>query len=398
LIAHLVNTDSGISSLPERAAGQLRPIISECARDTRPNGKSSAVYKLANLSMKILFQCNKPESVRHIYTSVMRAKRPIADYNRSDRVTYLFYLGRYFYASAQFFAAMRVLEQAYLECDIRALKNRRLILIYLVAASIILGRFPTSSLYDRAEATGFRDRFMDICKAMKLGDLCSFRLLTSLSGPYANWFLHFGILLQIQSRGEVIVWRSLARRTFALRNPPSTNGAAFVTTNSRGQQVAPTLDMKDLHVLMRALAIRVLSPLARGSGIPGQRHTAYAIIDTHTPADLPKPYVDPEFEGVPLSELGITAQTLPTEVPTEKEVEGMVASLISMGLMNGYISHRLMKFAIKGAKERPASQAGWPNVAKVLREKHDSDDLPGINDGVQQGNVIHLSSAAPAGS
>jgi hypothetical protein len=349
--------------------------------------------------MKILFQCKKPESIPTFYNIVALQRRPITEYNRSERVTYLFYLGRYFHYTAQFYYAMATLEEAYLQCDTRCLKQRRLILIYLVASSIILGRFPTKSLYQRPEAVGFEERFGPICNAMKLGDLATFRLLTDLNGPHANWFLYFGILLQIQGRGEVIVWRSLARRVFALRSLNTLSMPAM--TNAKGQQMAATLDLRDLHVIAKFLAIRALSPTARSDpGIPGMRHTNWIFMDTVAPADLPPLYIDPEFEGLSYDEMGITKDQLPPEVPTLKEVEGMVASLITQGFMNGYISHRLLKFAIKGGRSRPALQAGWPNVLAIIKEKFKGDSIPGLNltGGGGGGMTIHLSGAAPAGS
>lgn len=400
LIAHLLVSEEGsTSSLPELAAINLRPIMSICARDTKPNGKAVALYKMANLCMKILFQCNKPESIPNFYNIVGLQRRPITDYNRGERVTYLYYLGRYFYSSAQFHSAMRVLDQAYLECDTSCLKNRRLILVYLVASSIILGRFPNDALYNRPEAVGFKEKFGPICEAMRMGDIATFRLLTSLTSPYADWFLSLGILLQIQGRGEVIVWRSLARRTFALRS--ITLSTTTATTNAQGGKVAQTLDLRDLHAVARLLAIRALSPIARSDpGIPGKRHTNWALFDDSKPADLPPLYIDPDFEGLSHDELGITKETLPPEVPTLDEVEGMIASLISLGLMSGYISHRLKKFAIKRGKSNSAVQAGWPVVAAVLRDSQENQPIPGLNTtgGGSGGMIIQLSSAAAAGS
>jgi nuclear mRNA export protein PCID2/THP1 len=400
LISHLTLADEGTSSsLPELAAMSLRQVASICARDLKPNGKSSAVYKLANLCMKILFQCQKPESIPSFYNIVALLKRPITDYSRGDRVTYLFYLGRYFHYTAQFYYAVMTLERAYLECDIRCLKQRRLILIYLVASGIILGRFPSKSLYQRPEAAGFEERFDPICQAMKLGDLATFRVLTSLDSYHADWFLYFGILLQIQTRGEVTVWRSLARRTFAIRSVGASS--AEVTTNAKGQQVAATLDLNDLYVLSEKLAIRALSPTARSNpGIPGKRHTNWVLVEDYTPADLPPLYIDPDFEGLSHEELGITKDQLPPQVPTLAQTECWVASLITQKFMVGYISHRLLKFAIKGGRTRPALQAGWPPVWAIIQEKFKGDVVPGLNltGSAGGGMTIHLSGAAPAGS
>lgn len=72
LIAHLPqqskSTDEGgvNETLPEKAANTVRQVLVTClsdrsgpasgAQDGRPEGKKSAIYKLANLCFKILFQ------------------------------------------------------------------------------------------------------------------------------------------------------------------------------------------------------------------------------------------------------------------------------------------------------------------------------------------------------
>jgi hypothetical protein len=400
LIAHLQVADEEQSaSLPEQAAMIFRPIIGTCARDIRPNGKGSAVYKLANLCMKILFQCNKPEGVPTFYNAVVMHNRPLNSYPRSERVTYLYYLGRYFFVSSQFYFALVTLEAAYAECHTRSLKQRRLILVYLVAASIILGRFPSPQLYARPEATGFEERFKPITDSIRQGNLSSFLHQTSLDAPQANWFLYFGILYQIKYRCEPLVWRSLARRTFAIRNTAS-NGPNIGTT-SEGKQKAATLDLADLLAVGRAQIARAQSPLLRAdTGGPGNRHTNYLFLDRAADADpstavAGTAYVDPDFDGLPVSE------TEPDDgLPDMDDVECTVAGLCLLGLLNGFVSHKLRKFAVQGAKQKPALVAGWPGVWETLVTKHSGENVPGWKrkEGVGGGMVISMVGAAPAGS
>jgi len=112
-------------------------------------------------------------------------------------------------------------------------------------------------------------------------------------------------------------------------------------------------------------------------------------------ASLPRPYVDPEYEGLDDDEIN------PTHLlPDLMEVECIIAGLVSNGIMRGFISHKLAKFAVSGAKNRPALQAGWPNVAEALRERMGNPDVPGwkTSSGViGAGNVIQLTGAAAAG-
>lgn len=382
LIAHLqVADDDQSSSLPELAAMNLRPIIGTCARDTRPNGKGSAVYKLANLCMKILFQCDKPEGVPNFYNAVVMHNRPLNNYPRSERVTYLYYLGRYFCVSAQFYFALITLEAAYAECHRLCVKQRRLILVYLIASSIILGRFPSPQLYARPEAHRFEERFRPITDAIKRGDLASFFHHTSLEGPNANWFLYFGILYQLRNRCEPLVWRSLARRTFSSSStlPSATEQPSDKT--SEGRQKAATLDL-----------ITLLS-------------VSHSILSS-SPVFNIQASIDADFSG--LSQIMPDEQPFSTTtLPTIDDIECSIASLCVLGLMNGFVSQKLRKFAIKGAKGRRAVDAGWPVVFPTLMARvqgggggSHGPDVPGWKkvEGQGGGMVISMAGAAAAGS
>jgi hypothetical protein len=390
LIAHLAVSDDGPSaSLPELAAMNLRTILGVCARDSKPHGKGDAVYKVANLCFKILFQCDKTDSVPNFYSIVALQRRPITAYPRRERVTYLYYLGRYFFSTSQYYSAMLCLDAAYLECHTGCRKQRRLMQVYLTAANVILGRFPNDALYSRPEAEGFRAAFAPVCRAVALGDLTAFRALTAPDAPQATWLRRHRVLEQLRARCEPVLWRSLARRVFNLtRAPALAQGAA--------DKLAATLSLADLAACARALAVRAAGPplLRSDAGIPGRRHTNWIFVPVDESA-VPPVEADPDFDGLDEGEVGTER-----DVPTEGEVEAIVCAVVALGLMNGYISHRLGKFAVLGARNRPAVEAGWPCVAEVLREKHMNDPVPGWKreEGAGGGMVVHLSSAAPAGS
>jgi hypothetical protein len=285
---------------------------------------------------------------------------------------------------------MLALEAAYLECHIDCLKNRRLILVYLVTTNIILGRFPTASLYKRREAAGFQPRFAPICRAIALGDLSSFRLLTRFDTDHADWFLYFGLLLPLRDRCEPLVWRSLARRTFLLYD-------AAPATDANGtpspEKPMPTLTLEALAHVGRALEIRALNPMARVEPPPSRRHTNWIFMETSTPPPEAA-YIDPDFEGLDPDEA--VPETL---LPDLDEVECIVAGLVESGLMNGFMSRKQSKFAVSGAKKKPVLQAGWPQVWETLSAPRKGDKVVGWKKeyGVVGGMQIRMSSAGAAG-
>jgi hypothetical protein len=376
LIAHLARgatDDGGVSeTLPERAANIVRQAFVTClndrssgVKDGKPEGKKIGIYKAANLVLKILFQCRKNRNAEQIFVNIDNQSPPLAIYPRAERVTYLYYLGRYLFSVNQFYRAKQALQEAHSNCRNSCLQQKRLILVYLIASNIILGRFPSTSLYQRPEAIGLGDIFHPICKSIASGDFVSFQSLLGYDAPYASWFLKFRILLPLRTRGEVLVWRSLIRKTFLI------NGAHGDTTSRKAHTVA----LEDVLVLYRALEQRLDKQAGNN-------------------------YVDADLDGID-DDNGTSRE------PDMLQMESICSSLVEQGLLNGYISHSQRRFAIQGARQKGSPLiAGFPVPYQVISNNCD-DHVPGWKK--QQaamagqprfgpGMVVNLSGARPAGS
>ncbi|KAF2195053.1 hypothetical protein K469DRAFT_698615 [Zopfia rhizophila CBS 207.26] len=401
LIAHLVistSEDGSQETLPEKAAEVLRKAFVSCLndrnttptgiRDGKPDGKKVAIYKLANICLKVLFQCDKKESGEYIFANISNSSPPLSIYPASERVTYLYYLGRFHFMANHFYPAQIALQRAYDECPIHAscLKQRRLIVIYLIAANLILGRFPTPSLYGRPEAHGLRERFHPITRAIAKGDLESFRRLMDWKTEHAPWFLHYRIFEQIQNRCEVYVWRSIFRKVFLLSGDQG-------DTNRRA---APTIDLRKVLAAFHYFEKRAMmnEALAQQDAGPGRRHISFLFMDTTPPASAG--YVDPDFDGLDIKPVVRFQDII--------EMEAIASSLVLQGFLNGFISHSRQKFAITGAKKKGgALVAGFPRVWEVVRQKAQGqeDECPGWKrDGGAVGlggTVIRLSGARGVG-
>jgi hypothetical protein len=407
LIAHLVEapTDEGGESLslPERAGNTIRSGFIACLNEiaqyppnqpAKPVGRHVGIYKLANICLKIFFQCKKTKSAEQIFLNIGAKSPPINIYPRSERVTYLYYLGRFYFSVNHFYRAQAVLQAAYNDCHVQARSQRRLILIYLATSNMILGRFPSEAIYSKPEAQGFRERFQPLCDAIRKGDLPTFRRLTDMTTEHADWFIFHRIFLQIRSRCEVLVWRSLSRRVWLIngdRGNPETRRPPF-------------LELDDLVTISHYLEQRALNPLSLSDGGPGNRHTNWVFM-SQTPPNEAR-YIDPDFEGLSdddeyFDEDGFdNADQNPFLLPGLPEIESMVSSLVSQGLVNGYVSTQ-KKLAIQGAQKKAASEAGWPNVWQTIRARCEAGgtEIPGWKRGGSAGGgrVVNLSGAKPVG-
>ena len=354
LIAHVARTltdESGARvTLPEKAANIMRQAFVTCLNDRTANasgakegklqGKKTAIYTIANMCLKVFFDCKKTRNAEQIFANIYSQSPPLELYPSAERVTYLYYLGRYQFIVGQFYRAVLALEAAYSQCRQDFIKQRRQILIFLMTSNIILGRFPSKSLYDRPEAQGLAEKFQPICESIAKGDLATFKRLTDIKGPNAPWFYKYRVLLQLRNRCEVLLWRSLCRKVFLV------SGDEGDTTSRK----AATLNLNEVLAAFCYCERQAISP--------------------PQPQTATKGYVHPDFTGV------VDPQQSKVLLPTMMQIESIMSSLVSQGLLGGFISHRQQKFAVQGAKRKGVLAAGFPNPWTVFKEKYD-DEVPG---------------------
>ena len=398
-------------TLVENTANTIREAFKKClsersgqasglTQDGKPEGRKIGIYVTANLCLKLFFHCRKLRSAEQLVGNINQQSPPLALYPASQRVTYLYYLGRYHLANNHFIRAQQALQASYNQCHARCPKQKRRILIYLVTSNLILGRFPSSSLLSRAEYTDMATKFKPLCALVRQGDLASFRKYLDIETPSSNWFLQHRILLQLQNRLEILVWRSLARRVFLLSG--SQGGGET--------RVAPNLDLNDLLIVATSLERRALGLEKTSNGSSSAdpricaRHTNSIFMEkdttngTSTENRDPPGYCDPD-----LADVG--DEQPPYELPTMETIESVVMSLVDQDLLHGFISHKSLRFAITGAKRAADPvQIGFPKVCEVIQgrmEEH-TEEVPGwVRQSNSQkpvlGGVVNLKGARPVG-
>lgn len=403
LIAHLTpksaSGDDGGSreTLPERAANILRQAFVTCLNDRsgssvngldrsgKPEGKKRGIYTIANLCLKILFSCHKTRGCAQIFENIYNQSPPLTAYPKSERVTYLYYLGRFLWSNGHAYRAQKALQEAWQQCHSRATSQGRLILIFLISANLVCGRFPSVQLLSRPEAQGLQERFGPLCQYIAQGDLCSFRRHLDIGSPNYVWFSQYRLDLQLRNRCEVYVWRSLVRKTYIINGDPG----------EPSTRKAPTVDLNDVHALFYWQERKYMTP-------PGQSQ--------------PQPYVDPDFVGMD----GWDPNNIDDEalvLPTIMSIFSKMSSLIHQDFLNGYLSFSRRKFAIQGARQKPAKEAGFSNIWQAVKSRCDNEvpgwkveekkQIGGFGGGLGGkgagnafggGMVVNLSGARPAGA
>lgn len=385
-----------------------------------------------------------------MFASISAQSPPLAHFPASQRVTYLYYLGRYLFSNNLFYPAQIALQSAYDQCHRAAHPQRRLILIYLIPCNIIMGRFPSKELLNRIEAQGLAEHFEPLRRLIIRGDYIAFREHLSLSSPSAQWFSRKGTLLAIRNRCEILVWRSFCRRVFieggfhgdpqanGQRGPPpylylqklavavqwlrSKHGQLHFTGNNNlntphdyGSQTI--LEPADPDYADLEDPSRVTDPEADQSIL--KKYGDYIAPDHffdeggHLQQNLPGQLVDgdpdAEFEGLELDPYaGIDDHEADQPSLLMREIESILSSLLTQGLMRGYLTHRNPRFAIPGARHRGALPTGYPNVWQTISAREEEDSTvpgwvrpppttfggPAMAAG---GRVVNLSGARPVG-
>lgn len=292
-----------------------------------------------------------------IFLQLTTNSPPLALYPAAQRVTFLYYLGRFSFSIGHHFLRAAVcLEAAYRQTLPSHVSHRTNILTYLIPANILLGRFPSRELLSRPEAQSLAPIFYPLCAAIRSGD---FGLLQSHLKTHESWLFDRGLLLPLTHRLRPLLWRALSRKTFMLTYVPPTDA------NSRK---AATLDLSDLHTVavyvQRRLEGWTPGTVTNGNAQPGE-------VTTLTPPPNGPQKLRPN-EGMIWGNAMVTPA----------DVEMMVATLIQQGLMHGFIAHGQGRFAIIGAKAKGPVLAGWPNVWQAIQDRRydgdfDPNDVPG---------------------
>jgi nuclear mRNA export protein PCID2/THP1 len=426
----------------EDAANTLREVFIKClgdksgsgglSRNAAPQGKRVGIYKTGNLCLKLLFQCRKLSSATTMFVSIDAQSPPLSYYPSSQRVTYLYYLGRYLFANSHFYRAQAALQAAYDQCHAQALRHRQLILTYLIPSNICLGRFPSSKLLLRREAAELAKHFLPLCRIIASGNLSGFREHLGLGSAHGQWFLRKRLLFQLRNRCELLVWRSLARRVFIEVGFPGgeDNKTPFLRLyllQAAVQWLGKSESASDLAEA-RANAPRGYSTFRGNQSSSGTKSNTLQGLDrefygmedamSETGFDIESGAYSASNERhrdqSRINETDSTCfqQRKDTSPPIE-EVESVMASLIQQDLICGFLTHNNPRFAIPGAKTKGALAVGFPRVWEVIqaRKRGDQvpgwvreDDLPNVLGGGPfggfggGGRVVNMSGARPAGA
>ncbi|KAJ0158583.1 PCI domain-containing protein [Colletotrichum tanaceti] len=372
-------------SIAESSAEIIQKIFTTCltdrssARYSKPEGKKIGVYMFANLVLKLLFadgkstdgqQCRRTHLAKQIFTNISTNSPPLSLYPASQRVTFLYYLGRFNLANCHFLRAALCLEEAYLQIPSPLTSHRALVLSYLIPSNLLLGRLPSQLLLSRPEASSIAPIYQPLAQSIRRGD---FVLFQHALAQHEKYLFDKGLLLLLTHRLRPLLWRSLARKTFLLTYAPGPDDASSTATATATNRRAATLDLADLHATASYLQRRL------EGYVPSKSPSSFSSASV-SPAFLAAVSHDASSTLVPPP--GGPRKLRPNEglvwgnSPVEMDdVEMTVAALIQLGFMHGFVAHSQGRFAVMGATKKSPVLAGWPMPWVAIRERQYEEDL-----------------------
>ena len=312
-------------------------------------------------------QCRHIKLATMLLTQIASQGPLLSLYPAAQRVTFLYYLGRYWFANNHFLRAANCLQEAYLQTPQPFASHRTKILTHLIPCNMLLGHFPSAALLQRPEAQSLTPVFHPLCAALRAGNFTAFQ---SHLAEHESWLFEKGLLLPLTYKLRPLLWRSLSRKVFLLTYTPPTDATS---------RSAATLDLADLHAAATFCQRRLEGWLPAGPSSQAHHHRAsnpLLVKAIKNSASATPPVTDSTLAPPP----GGPRKLRPNEgmvwgnaEVTFDDVELMVSELREQGLMHGYIAHGLGRFAIMGGRSRGPVVAGWPSVWQAIQERSYDD-------------------------
>nr|XP_021188148.2 PCI domain-containing protein 2 homolog [Helicoverpa armigera] len=205
----------------EKAAESLLACFRVCAADNRSSDadtKRLGMLTLVNQLLKVYFRINKlhlcKPLIRAIDSSPFKDQFPLA-----QQITYRYFVGRKAMFDSDYRSADEYLSFAFQNCHRKSIKNKRLILTYLVPVKMLLGFMPSIHLLQKYDLM----QFWDLVSAVKNGDL---RGIDQVMEEHESFFISAGIYLIVEKL-KITAYRNLFRKVYVAENTHQIDIASF---------------------------------------------------------------------------------------------------------------------------------------------------------------------------
>ncbi|KAH6669511.1 hypothetical protein B0J14DRAFT_121361 [Halenospora varia] len=198
----------------EDAARVLNRIFQSCLADRAPLEESRkwGIYNIINLLFKTYFKLNSISLTKNVLRAIQAYRGdmpPLEAFPKSHQVTFKYYTGVIQFLEENYVEAEKNLTEAWQLCHKDAVRNKELILTYLIPCHLLTTHtLPTLALL--APFPRLQKLFLPLSRCIKKGDLAGFDAAL-LAGE--DEFVKRRIYLTLE-RGRDIALRNLLRKVF----------------------------------------------------------------------------------------------------------------------------------------------------------------------------------------
>lgn len=197
------------------AARQMTTTLGVACIDRTPEepSKRRAAFSLANGLFKIYFFLNNMRLCDTVVKNISNVINQLeTHYPKAELVTFHYYLGRLALYQRRLHKARESLNKAFDLCLKDSWRNRRLILTYLIVASLPLGILPRPVLLEQFE---LQEKFQEVVGSLRTGNWPG--VVNGLE-KNRDWFRYKGIYILLREKLEVICWRNFFVIMAGLKN------------------------------------------------------------------------------------------------------------------------------------------------------------------------------------
>lgn len=205
--------DTQTSSFYEEAASPIMESYRICVAESRlaaETTKKIAILNLTNQLFRIYFGINRLHLLRPLIRSIDHVGNLYARFSMADKITYKYFLGRKAMFDMDLTVAEESLTFAFENCPNSYVRNKRLILMYLIPVKMFLGHMPSQQLLEHFDLR----QFSDVVGSVKDGNL---KELNASLQKHQHFFIKCGIFLMLEKL-KGITYRNLFKKVARILN------------------------------------------------------------------------------------------------------------------------------------------------------------------------------------
>lgn len=175
--------------------------------------KKNIILFVANMLCRSYYTLHTESSCANVFSNIHTAKLTFSAYSKSEQVEYRYFLGRHYLSKEQLSRAYDHLDWAFRNCLPRT-NQQRLVLVYLIPASMLLGKLPRPELL---RMFNLENQYGPLVSALKAGNCAKFFGCLEQEqkvGGYKEWYIKKRVMFLFKNRAPIVLLRQVVFKAY----------------------------------------------------------------------------------------------------------------------------------------------------------------------------------------